>query len=228
MMLERFGGVRRGAASVSLALSCLCVCLAAGEGAPPKIIARWLFDEGKGSVAFDGADGSTSGKIFKATWGEGRSGKALVFEDYSLKNYLKPDVGEATRVVVPHNDRLNPPGPFTLRAVIFPTKDPVYYGGIFEKGRGYGASYRLLLLRGLKVRAQAGATLSSVTSGYPLALNAWHEVEMIFDGTSLLLRVDGKDQGKAENVKGPFTNGEEALIGNRFSGKIDEVSLTAL
>jgi hypothetical protein len=211
-----------------LLLAGLCATSPAiGEGASGKPVARWSFDEGKGDIASDGSDGATNGKIVKATWGEGRSGKALVFEDYSLKNYLKPDVGEATRVVIPHIDRLNPAGPFNLRAVIFPTKDPVYYGGIFEKGRGYGASYRLLVLRGLKVRAQAGSTLASVTSKEPIALNAWHELELIFDGTSLHLRVDGKDQGKAENVKGPFTNGEEALIGDRFSGRIDEVSLTA-
>jgi concanavalin A-like lectin/glucanase superfamily protein len=199
---------------------------AAARGAAGRVIARWLFDEGRGDVASDGVDGATNGRIVKAGWDKGRSGSALVFEDFSLKNYLKPDVREATRVVIPHNDRLNPAGAFTLSAVIYPTKDPVYYGGIFEKGRGYGSSYRLLLLRGLKVRAEAGASLVSATSASPISLNAWHEIEMVYDGSSLKLRIDGKEEGNAENVKGPFTNREEALVGERFSGKIDEVSLT--
>jgi len=226
-MQHRTRRVGIAAAASLLTFTGLCASRATGDGTPARVIARWLFDEGKGDVASDGVDGAANGKIVKAAWSEGRSGKALTFEDFSLKNYLKPDVREATRVVVPHSDRLNPPGPFTLRAVVFPTKDPVYYGGIFEKGRGYGASYRLILLRGLKVRAQAGAALTSVTSVDPLTLNAWHVVELIFDGSLLHLQVDGKEQGKAENVKGPFTSGEEALIGERFSGKIDEVSLTA-
>jgi len=218
-----------------LPLSTVLLCLAilqpvralGEEATKPAPIARWLFDEGKGDVASDGSDGKTNGKVVRAEWTDGRAGKALAFEDYSLRNYLKPDVREATRVVVPHDDRLNPSGPFTLRAVVFPTKDPVYYGGIFEKGHGYGASYRLLVLRGLKVRATAGPAQTAVTSKDPLALNEWHVLELAYDGSSLTLRVDGKEQGRAEGVKGPFANREEALIGERFSGKIDEVSLTA-
>jgi hypothetical protein len=219
--------VRRPVATAILACAVAWIAPAAAtQEAAGRAIAMWLFDEGRGEVASDGVDGATNGRIVKAGWDKGRSGSALVFEDFSLKNYLKPDVREATRVVIPHNDRLNPAGAFTLRAVIYPTKDPVYYGGIFEKGRGYGASYRLILLRGLKVRAEAGASLVSATSAVPISLNAWHEIEMVFDGSSLVLRLDGKEEGKAENVKGPFTNREEALIGERFSGKIDEVRLT--
>ncbi len=197
----------------------------ARESSAEETIARWLFDEGTGDSA-SGGPGSPSGKVVRAGWGKGRSGRALVFEDYSLKNYLKPDVREATRVTIPHSDRLNPPGPFTLRAVVFPTRDPIYYGGIFEKGRGYGAAYRLVLLRGLKVRAAAGAAYAAVTSADPLSLNAWHEIVMKFDGDALVLVVDGKEQGRKAGVKGPFASKDDAVIGERFSGRIDEVALT--
>jgi len=194
--------------------------------APMKTIARWLFDEGKGDIVGDGADGTTNGRVVRAVWADGRSGKALSFEDYSLKDYLHPNVADATRVVFPHADRLNPTGPFTLRAVIYPTRDPVYYGGVFEKGRGYGSSYRLIVLRGLKVRAEIGPGLIRLTSDAPLTLNAWHDVEMVFDGASLFLRIDGKESGKTPAAPGALSNRDESVAGERFSGRIDEVSLT--
>jgi hypothetical protein len=192
-----------------------------------KTLGRWLFDEGKGAVAGDGMDGTSAGRIVRATWGDGRSSPALVFEDYSLEDYLKPDVARATRVVVPHQDRLNPKGPFTLRAVIYPTRDPLYYGGIMEKGRGYGASYRLMLLRGLKVRGAIGPSHAAVTSKDPITLNSWHEVELSYDGTALVLEVDGKEQGRVSATKPSLSSTEDVVMGERFSGRIDEVALTA-
>jgi hypothetical protein len=220
------------AAAIALASA---AAAAGAPGAPdpeprppaPRIIARWSFDEMQGDAAGDGVDGLTRGKVINALRAEGRSAPgALAFEDYSLKNYLKPDVREATRVVVPHQDRLNPQGPFTVRAVVFPTRDPIYYGGILEKGRGLRASYRLLLLRGLKVRAAFGDPQTTVTSAKPLALNAWHEVEMRFDGSSLILVVDGVEAGRAA-AKGPPASRDDAVIGERFSGRVDEVALSA-
>ncbi len=190
-----------------------------------QTLGRWLFDEGQGTVAADGVDGAANGQILNATWGQGRSSGALLFEDYSLKEYLKPDVSDASRVVVPHHDRLNPGGPFTLRAVIYPTRDPLYYGGIFEKGEGYGASIRLMLLRGLKVRGAVGASHAAVTSAEPISLDAWHEIELVYDGSGLLLKVDGKEQGRTAGVKGPLSSGADVVIGARFSGRIDEIVL---
>ena len=141
------------------------------------VIASWSFNEGSGKRAGDSA-GAAHGAVVKARWGEGRSGAALVFEDYSLIDYLKPDVSKATRVVVPHAPGLNPEGSFSLVATIFPTRNPIYYGGIVEKGTGFGASYRLVILRGLRVRAVVGGSHASVTSRKPLSLNSWHELEM--------------------------------------------------
>ena len=198
----------------------------AAEGSG-NVLARWLFDEGKGTVASDGAGGAADGRIERATWSTGRSSGALAFEDYSILNYLKPDVREATRVVVPHVGRLNPPGPFTLRAAIYPTRSPLYFGGIFEKGRGYGASLRLILRRGLRPRAVYGPDSATVDGAEPLSLDAWHEVELRFDGDTLTLKVDGKVQGRTSGVKPGANSPDPVVIGERFSGKIDEVVLTS-
>jgi hypothetical protein len=208
-----------------IAASFLAVPSEAQTGA--AVIARWSFDEGQGNQAGDGKDGATKGEIIKATWTKGRSGGALAFEDYSLKNYLRPDVKEATRVVIPHHSRLNITKPFTLQADIFPTRDPLYYGGIVEKGDGYGSTFRLLMIRGRKIRAVYGAGNSQITSSKPLALNAWHNLELIFDGSNLTLKVDGKIQASSANIKPQAASTSDVIIGERFSGQIDEVVLTA-
>jgi len=213
-------------AAVAVA-ACLAWGPALAQGGGGKVLARWLFDEGSGTVASDGVDGAENGKIENAVWAEGKSGKALQFEDYSLLNYLKPDVAQATRVVAPHGDRVNPSGPFTLRAVVYPTRDPVYYGGIFEKGRGYGATLRLVIRRGLKLRAVYGPGGATVDASSPLALDAWHEVVVKFDGSNLTLEVDGKLQGSKKGVKAGAPSSDPVVIGERFSGKIDEVVLTS-
>lgn len=219
----------------TIPLGALFSTLLIGSAEPPleaqtpasPVIARWLFDEGKGDVAGDGGDGKLNGKILKASWNDGRSSKALAFEDYSLRNYLKPDVREATRVVIPNSERLNIQGSFTLRAVVFPTRDPIYYGGIFEKGRGYGCSYRLLLKRGLRVAAVAAGGRASIVSPDPLSLNAWHELVMKYDGDTLSLVIDGKEAGKKSGVKTAAASQDDAVVGERFSGRIDEITLTA-
>ncbi len=190
-------------------------------------VARWLFDEGSGPIAGDGGDGAANGKIFGAAWSPGVSGKALAFEDYSAIDYLKPDVSKATRVVVPHLERLNPGGAFTLRAMIQPARDPLFYGGIIEKGRGYGASYRLMVLRGLRVRVTLGSAQSAVTSAEPLSVGRWHELEAAYDGASLVLRIDGKEAGRVGGVKAPMASKADLVIGERFSGKIDRAEITA-
>ena len=60
-------------------------------------------------------------KVERAPQVEGHDGKALAFEDWSIKNYLKPDPKLATRVTLVHDPRLNPPFPFKVKAWIYPT-----------------------------------------------------------------------------------------------------------
>jgi len=195
----------------------------AAEGA---LISKWSFEEA--ATAVNAVPGGPSGKVQGALAAEGRSGRALAFEDWSVKNYLKPDPKKATKVVVPHQAALNPTLPVRISAWIYPTADPIYYGGIVEKGRGFGASYRLLLLRGLKVSAAVGDGHVGVKSQAPLSLNAWHEVVLVADKESLVLTVDGKEAGRASWTAPPkLANTDPVVIGDRFTGRIDEVSIGA-
>lgn len=207
----------------ALALGILSL-VSGGAHAEPSILSRWTFDDGTAANAIAGAP---AGSIERARSVEGHAGKALLFEDWSIRNYLKPDPRIATRVVVPHDARLNPPSPFRVTAWIYPTAEPVYYGGIVEKGHGYGASYRLVLLRSLKVEASVGERHLVARSASPVTLNAWHEVTLAVDSRTLELVVDGAKAGQISlDVPLKLGSNSPLIIGERFTGRIDEVSIT--
>ncbi|HEY3174399.1 MAG TPA: LamG domain-containing protein [Candidatus Polarisedimenticolia bacterium] len=211
--------------SPPIAAALLCASIGLG-GAEPAILSGWTFD-GAQAGANSVPDGPQA-KVERAVAVDGHSGKALSFEDWSVKNYLKPDPAQATRVVIPHDPKLIPSPPFRISAWIHPTADPIYYGGIVEKGRGFGASYRLLLLRGLKVEASLGQQNVSVRSSSPISLNEWHEVVLLADSSALALMVDGKEAGRATLAPGPkIASTEPLIIGERFTGRIDDVLISS-
>lgn len=203
--------------------------LALGAGSTgAKRLSHWGFNSdpaGKNSV-----EGGPEARVEGARLAEGREGRALAFEDWSVLDWLKPDPARATRVVIPDTGdaRLNPTGSFRISAWIHPTADPVYYGGIVEKGRGFGASYRLVLLRGLRVSGSAGDRHVTVRSTAPVSLGEWHEVSLVVDPTNLTLYVDGKESARAAIPAGTkLTSSDPLIIGDRFTGRIDEVAIQA-
>lgn len=191
------------------------------------LLSKWSLDDA--TNAANAVAGAPSGKVERALVVEGHgSGKALAFTDWSVINYLKPDPAKATRVVIPNDPKLLPSFPFRLSAWIYPTADPIYYGGIAEKGLGYGAAYRLILLRGLKVQASLGDQNIKAVGSVPLSLNEWHEVALAADGRNLALLVDGKEVAKTPIPPGlKISSTEPLVLGNRFTGRIDEVSISS-
>jgi hypothetical protein len=216
-------GSERGAVALVLALSFAAPDAARAASRP---LGKWSFeppDAGANAVA-----GGPAARVEGARPAEGREGKALSFEDWSVKDYLKPDPRQATRVVVDGDKGLNPAMPFRISAWIYPTADPIYYGGIAEKGRGLGSSYRLILLRGLKVQASLGDKHVVARSPAPLTLNAWHQVTLSAAGGVLTLTIDGQEAGRASiPPETKISSGDPLIIGERFSGRIDEVELAA-
>ena len=193
------------------------------------VISKWSLDEA--ATAANTVSGAPAGRVERALLVDGREGqggKALAFSDWSVLNYLKPDPAQATRVVVPHDPKLNPSYPFRVSAWIFPTADPINYGGIAEKGQGYGAAYRLILLRGLKVQASLADQNIKAGGAAPISLNQWHEVVLHADGRNLALLVDGKEVGKTPIPSGlKLSSSDPLLLGNRFTGRIDEVAISS-
>ncbi len=201
------------------------VCVSAPLAAGPTLVSRWSFEaEAPGANAVKGAPAA---RVEGAVPVEGHAGKALMFEDWSVRNYVKPDPRQASRVVVPSSPVLDLTPPFTITAWIYPTAAPVFYGGIVERGSGFGAAYRLVLLRGLQVEAALGEQHVSVRSAGPITLNAWHEVSLAADGKTLVLTVDGKEAGTVPAPATRVSSKADLLIGERFTGRIDEVSIAA-
>ena len=216
------GCARRGAPLVLVA----CLAVPAVNQAADRPLCKWSFEPpapGANAIA-----GGPAARVEAATTADGHDGKALAFEDWSVKDYLKPDPRKATRLMVTDDaaGRLNPTMPFRLSAWIYPTADPIYYGGIVEKGRGLGGSYGLVLLRGLKVQASLGDRHIVARSSSPVTLNAWHQVTLQAAGGTLILTIDGQEAARAAippDTK--ISSSDPLIIGERFSGRIDEVEL---
>jgi hypothetical protein len=75
--------------------------------------------------------------------------------------------------------------------------------------------------------AVAGGGQASIVSAEPLSLNAWHELVMKYEGDTLSLAIDGKEAARKSGVKAPAASQDDAVVGERFSGRIDEITLTA-
>ena len=156
---------------------------------------------------------------------DGKAGKGLAFRDYT-GDFTKVDVTRGTVVTVPHHAALVPAKTVTLEADVYPTARPHYYGGLIEKGVGYGSAYRLLLLKDGRARGTVGNDHLAVTGKTPLTLDAWHHLTLTFDGETLTLTVDGTVEGTVTGAPGGFVNSDDLRFGYRFTGRLDNVSVT--
>jgi len=204
------------------------VSLAPAAPDPATILARWSFE--KESPAASHPPGGPTARIEGAPVVDGHRGSALSFSDWSVTDWLKPDPAGATRVSVPHAsapEQLNPAPPFRVSAWIYPVADPVYYGGVVEKGEGLEASYRIVILRGLRIGASLGASGISLRSPEPVSLNEWHEVALRVEASRVSLHVDGREVAASPLSAPPILESTAPLvIGERFSGRIDEVEIS--
>lgn len=183
-------------------------------------------DEGEGDKTTAEGEPKLEGKVVNAQWVDGKKGKALAFDDYG-NELVKPDASKATYVTFEHNDALVPKTKLAVSAwVMLDRENPFYYGGIVEKGDGYGAAYRLGVLRNRKIRASVGNKLLSVESPEPLSVGEWHELSMSYDGQKLVLSIDGKEVTQKEGAVEKFENKSPLVLGTRLTGKIDEVKIS--
>lgn len=184
-------------------------------------------EEGEGEKTTAVGEPELEGEIVNAQWVEGKQGKALAFEDYG-NELLKPDSSKATYVTFEHNAALVPKSKVTITAmVMLDRENPFYYGGIVEKGEGFGAAYRLGVKRDRKIRASVGNKLLSVESPEALPVGEWHELTMSYDGEKLVLSIDGKEVAQKDGAVEKFENESTLELGRRLTGKIDEVKIVA-
>ena len=241
--------------SVTLLMSPMGIVVNTALSEPAKVKGGiWLFDEGEGTTVQDSSGNANHGKTQNTKWVEGIEGRALYFYDYGQATLDDPKmtIQKAAKmhafVKIPHSDTLTPQKTVDISAAIYIDIDfPQYFGTIVEKGQGYGAAYRLLLAtrprrgegiieREMRLRGVVGMDIgyaggresfqAAVTGSTRLERGKWYRVRMTYDGETLRLFVDGKEDGSVKKKVKTMANREPVIIGERFTGRIDEVKIS--
>lgn len=196
-----------------------CISTTAHAG----VLGKWSFDEGDGQIAGNSVTKELAGAITGATWADGESGKAL---EFSGPNYDGPYKPPGTFVKVDGSEKSNPTKTVTVSVSVYPTMKPVAWGGIVEKGVGYGSSFRLVMLRSGKVRGAIGNQHVTVDSPDELPLNVWTKLQLVYDGKTLTLLVNGKKVAAEAATAMTLASDYPIEFGRRFTGRIDDVAIT--
>jgi hypothetical protein len=190
-----------------------------GSGSPSGLVAAYAFSEGSGSTVADASGNGNTGTISNATWTTaGKYGNALVFN--------------GTNALVTVNDAasLHLTTAMTLEAWVKPSVVNSAWRDVIYKGND---NYFLEATSDEGGVPGAGATLGSsdvVTFGTSvLGTNAWAHLAMTYDGTALLLYVNGvlvsslPQTGNIATSANPLQIGGDSIFGQYFNGTIDEI-----
>ena len=206
------------------ALSVVCIGFVSvlnAQTAPVGIAASYAFNEGSGVVVTDASGNSNTGAVSGATWTtSGRYGNALSFN------------GSSNRVDINDASLLDLTTGMTLEAWVFPTSSTGWRTAIMKERSG-GMTYALYANNNASrpaVYVRIGGRDRSVTGSASLTLNTWNHLAATYDGTTLILYVNGNRVGSL-TVRGSITvtsqalriGGSTALSSRYFSGRIDEV-----
>jgi hypothetical protein len=190
---------------------------------PKSIIALWLMDENKDNIAVDSSTNGNNGELKNgAKWGKGKFDGALelnglgAYVELGVNNNLKPEQ-------------------FTLVAW-FNTRKVNGYGHIFQSGKDWdnmaGIVFRVHQDGSFQAAMATGpGNTASWCSGPNPAANKWYHAALTFDGTTLLLYMDGEKVANAGGGK-IFYDDRTVRIGvhpddtgSAFDGLIDEIAL---
>jgi glucose/arabinose dehydrogenase/chitodextrinase len=194
----------------------------AGGGGPTPV-AAYSFNAGSGTTAADSSGLGNTGAIGTATWStQGKYGNALAFN------------GTSAKVTIPDAPSLRLTTGMTLQAWVFPTaassdwKDLLYKGNDNYYLSGSSCCQGFPVAGGIFSGSYGEAYGSST-----LVLNTWTHVAGTYDGTTLRLYVNGvqvaskAQTGSLATSSNPFTIGGDAIYGQYFAGRIDEVRVYA-
>lgn len=190
-----------------------------------ELTGHWTFDEGHGTMAGDSSGMNHHGDVVNASWVDGLSGKALALRDYSADYPPSPT---HTFIRVEHSERLNPQSGFDISATIRidPAFEPYFDATIVQKGAGYGCAYRVLLTRDFRVKAVAGNDHAVLEGATVLPVGTWTTIRAAYDGENLTIHVDGEEDGSHRTEVNGFSNRDDILMGERFTGDIDEIRIS--
>ena len=192
-------------------------------GPPPGLVAAYGFDEGSGTTTADQSGNGGSGTLTNTSWAAtGRFGKALSFN------------GTNASVTIPDSNPLDVTSGMTVEAWINPSALGNTWRTVALKEQSGYYAYGLYASTGAGTSVPSGNGLvggvdRDVRGAAQLPLNTWTHLATTYNGSALVLYVNGAQvgtlaaTGSIATSTNPLKVGGNAIWGEWFSGLIDEV-----
>lgn len=150
-------------------------------------VGMWLFNEGNGNVAKDSTGKCKDGKITGALWTNGKFGKALSFN------------GTSDFVEIPNSENLNPKKAMSMGCWVNIKGNVGQHRDIISKD-GESAERQYLLTASDVNKFRAHVWTADGVARYfdgktTVELDTWYYVAQTYDGNTLKLYVNGKEDG---------------------------------
>ncbi|MEK7314842.1 MAG: LamG-like jellyroll fold domain-containing protein [Candidatus Eisenbacteria bacterium] len=187
-------------------------------GASLGLRAAYGFDEGVGTTTADRSGSNNTGTLAGAIWTtQGRYGGALEFD------------GTTSMVTVPDSPSLRLTSGMTLEAWVYPATAAPKWTDILMKGSDNYYLEGSSLPSGLP--AMGSSFTTPLYGAAVLPANTWSHLAATYDGDSMRIWVNGSvvssrvQTGTMPTSSGPLSIGGDALFGQHFAGRIDEVRI---
>ena len=183
------------------------------------LVAAYAFNEGVGVVGADASGNANTGTLTNGPlWTSGKNGGALQFD------------GVDDRVRVNDADALDLSLAATFEAWVYPTVVPSGWRTILQKE----ADAYIFAASGGGTPASGGmfnGVLHVASAPSPLPVNTWTHLAASYDGAQIRFYVNGVQvntlavSGSYEQNTNPLWIGGNALYGEHFKGKLDDLRI---